>query len=170
MNMESNKILAAVLVAGITAYACGIVSKAFVPSEKLAKNAYEVQATEAPTGGGEAAAPTGPEPIKDLLAKADPAQGEKVSKICSSCHTFAKGEPNRIGPNLNGVVGRSRASVADFTYSDALKAKGGKWDSSALNEFLWSPQKAIPGTKMTFAGLPKAEDRAAIIKWLESQK
>jgi len=51
-----------------------------------------------------------------------------------------------------------------------MKAKGGKWDADSLNEFLWGPQKFVPGTKMTFAGLKKPEDRAAIIKWLESHK
>jgi cytochrome c len=169
MNMEYNKILAAVLVAGITAYAAGIMGHAFVHPEKLAKNAYDVPVEEAAAAPG-AAAPAGPEPITDLLPKADLAQGEKVSKICSSCHTFEKGGPNRVGPNLHGVVGRPRGSIADFAYSDAMKAKGGKWDEESLNEFLFSPKTFVPGTKMTFAGLKKPEDRAAMIKWLEQQK
>jgi cytochrome c len=170
MNMELNKALAAVLVAGISAYACGLVAKSFVHAGKLEKNAYEIQAaadTSAPAG---AAAPTAPEPIKDLLAKADPAAGEKISKICASCHTFGKGEPARIGPNLSGIIGRARAAAAGFAYSDAMKAKGGSWDEDSLNHFLWSPKDFVPGTKMTFAGLKKPEDRAALIKWLESQK
>ncbi len=138
--------------------------------EKLAKNAFEVQAVSADATPAAAAGPTGPEPIKDLLPKADLAQGAKVSQICSACHTFAKGDPNRIGPNLFGVVGRARGTQAGFEYSDGMKAKGGKWDEDTLNQFLWSPKDFIQGTKMTFAGLKKPEDRAAIIKWLESQK
>jgi len=169
MNMELNKVLAAVLVAGITAYACGIVARGVVHPEKLKTAAYTITASEAPAAPG-AAAPTGPEPIKDLMPKADVAAGEKISKICGSCHTFAKGEPARIGPNLFGVVGRARASFAGFAYSDAMKAKGGSWDEASLNEFLWSPKTFVPGTKMTFAGLKKPEDRAAVIKWLETQK
>lgn len=169
MNMEFNKVMAALLVAGITAYACGIAAHGFVHTKKLEKNAYEIEAA-AEAAPGAPAAPTGPEPIADLMAKADVAQGEKVSKICSSCHSFGAGEPNRIGPNLHGVVGRARGTAPGFAYSDAMKAKGGKWDEAGLNEFLWGPQKDIPGTKMTFAGLKKPEDRAAVIKWLETQK
>jgi cytochrome c len=105
------------------------------------------------------------------MAKGDAAAGEKISKVCSSCHSLGKGEAARIGPNLFGVVGGPHAHQADYAYSDAMKGKAGeKWTEAALNEFLWSPQKTIPGTKMTFIGLPKMEDRASIIKWLESQK
>jgi len=168
--MESNKILAAILVAGIIAYLAGFIGHKLVEPEKLAENAYKIEGVAPASGGGTPAAATGPEPIKDLLAKASLADGEKVSKICGSCHSFNPGEPNRIGPNLAGIVGRARAAVAGFAYSDAMKAKGGKWDADSLNEFLWGPQKFVPGTKMTFAGLKKPEDRAAIIKWLESHK
>lgn len=170
MNMTWNKILAAALVAGIGAYACGIVAKIFVAPQKLSKDAYEIAAIASETGTTAPAAPTGPEPIKDLMATADLAQGEKVSKICSACHTFGKDEPNRVGPNLHSIVGKERAAVAGFAYSDGLKAKAGKWDEESLNEFLWSPKTFAPGTKMTFAGLKKPEDRAALIKWLEQQK
>jgi cytochrome c len=168
MNMEFNKVFAAVLVAGIVAYSGGLISHGLVQPEKLTTNAYKVDV--AAETSNSASAPAGPEPIADLLTTADIGQGEKISKICSSCHTFGKGEPNRIGPNLFGVVGRARGSAAEFAYSDALKNKGGNWDEDSLNHFLWSPRAFVPGTKMTFAGLKKPEDRAAIIKWLESQK
>lgn len=167
MDMETNKILAAVLVAGIIAMLAGFLAHQLVGSEKLAENAYKIEGVVAAAPGA-AAAPTSAEPIKDLLPNADVAQGEKVSKICASCHTFGKGEANRIGPNLSGIVGKPHASVAGFAYSDALKAKGGKWDTESLNEFLWSPKKFVAGTKMTFAGLKKPEDRAALIKWLQT--
>jgi cytochrome c len=169
--METNKIIAAVLVAAIIAMLSGFIGHKLVAPEQLAENAYKIEGIAPAAGEGAApAAQATAEPIKDLMVKADPAQGEKVSKICGSCHTFGKGEPNRVGPNLAGIVGRARGAAAGFAYSDAMKAKGGAWDEDSLNEFLWSPKSFVPGTKMSFAGLKKPEDRAALIKWLKSQK
>lgn len=170
MNMEFNKALAAVLVAGITAYAAGFAGKALVHSPKLEKNAFEIAAAEESAGGVSAAAPKTAEPVDDLMASADPAQGEKVAKVCAACHTFDKGGANKVGPNIAGVVGRARASAPGFAYSDAMKGKGGAWDVASLNEFLFSPKAFVPGTKMVFAGLKKPEDRAALIKWMSQQK
>ncbi|MCE9507899.1 MAG: cytochrome c family protein [Alphaproteobacteria bacterium] len=168
--METNKIIAAFLVAGIIAMLAGFIAHKTIQPETLAENAYKIEAIAPAAAGAAPAVAAAAEPIKDLLAKADAAQGEKVSKVCSSCHTFGKGEPNRVGPNLAGIVGKARGSAAGFAYSDAMKAKGGSWDADSLNEFLWSPKAFVPGTKMGFAGLKKPEDRAALIKWLQSQK
>lgn len=170
MNMEMNKILAAVLVAGIIAMLAGFIAHKLYHPEKLAENAYKIEGVESAAAPRAPAAPTEAEPIKDLMATADPAQGEKVSKVCAACHTFGPGEPNKIGPNLAGIAGRSRAGAAGYAYSDAMKAKGGSWDQDSLNQFLWNPKKFVEGTKMTFAGLKKPEDRAALIKWLETHK
>lgn len=170
MDMEANKILAAVLVAGIIAMLAGFISHRLVKSESLPENAYKIEVAAAPAAAGGKAAPTSAEPIKGLMAKADVAQGEKISKICGSCHTFGKGEPNRVGPNLAGIVGKARAQAAGFSYSDAMKAKGGAWDEESLNQFLWNSKAFVPGTKMGFAGLKKPEDRAALIKWLAARK
>ena len=174
MNMEFNKILAAVLTAGIIAYFSGLISHGLVSTgghhgEKI-EGGYVIAAAEAAADTSGAAAPTGPEPIDDYLAKADAAAGEKSAKVCAACHTFDKGGANRVGPNLHGVVGRARGSEAGFSYSDAMKAKGESWDAASLNEFLWSPKSFVPGTKMTFAGIKKPEDRAAVIKWLQTLK
>jgi cytochrome c len=168
--METNKILAALLVAGIIASLSGFISHKVIASEKLAENAYKIEAAAPAAGGAAPAAPASAEPIKDLMAKADPAQGEKIAKVCGSCHTFNKGDPNHVGPNLFGVVGRQRATMAGFAYSDAMKAKGGAWSEDTINEFIWSPKNFVPGTKMGFAGLKKPEDRAAVIKWLKTLK
>jgi cytochrome c len=169
--METNKILAAILLAGIIAMLSGFLSHKLIASEQLAENAYKIEAVAPAAGAGAVpAAAASAESIKGLLATADAMQGEKVSKVCSSCHTFGKGEPNRVGPNLAGIMGRARASVAGFAYSDAMKAKTGSWDTDSLNEFLWSPKSFVPGTKMGFAGLKKPEDRAALIKWLKALK
>lgn len=170
MNMESNKILAAFLVAGIVAMMAGFVSHLAYFQEPLAENAFKIEAADAGAGAvAGAAAPQVAEPIDDLLAAADIAQGEKLAKMCAACHTFDKGGANRVGPNLAGIFGAGKAKVAGFAYSDALKAKGGNWGVAELNEFLWNPKKSVPGTKMAFAGLKKPEDRAAMVKYMQSK-
>ena len=109
-------------------------------------------------------------PIEALLAKADPAAGANVFKKCMSCHTIAQGGPNGIGPNLYGVVGDSIAQGrGGFAFSDSLKAHTGKWDFKLLNQWLTDPRAFAAGTKMTFAGLESAEDRANVIVYLNSQ-
>lgn len=169
MSMEFNKLLAAILTAGIIAMLAGFVSHKLYHPEHLEKNAYEIAAAASDTGGPAAVEQTEPEPID--VAAGDIAKGQKLSAVCASCHSFEKGGPNKVGPNLSNIVGGKHAQAAGFAYSDAMKAKAGeKWDYAALNKFLWNPKKAVPGTKMTFLGLKKPEERAAIIKWLESQK
>jgi cytochrome c len=98
------------------------------------------------------------------------AMGEQIFKRCVACHTIDKDGANGIGPNLHGVVGRAVASHAGFSYSSALKAKGGNWDAAHLDRFLESPMKYAPGTRMAFAGVIDAPDRKALILYLESQK
>lgn len=98
------------------------------------------------------------------------AMGEQVFKRCVACHTIDKGGANGIGPNLHGVVGRPVASHAGFSYSSAMKAKGGVWDAATLNTYLEAPMKAIPGTRMAFAGVYDPLDRKALLLYLEAQK
>ena len=98
------------------------------------------------------------------------AMGEQVFKRCVACHTINQDGPNGIGPNLHGVVGRAVAAHEGFSYSSALKAKGGTWDAAHLDQFLESPMKYAPGTRMAFAGVIDASDRKALILYLESQK
>lgn len=170
MNMESNKILAALLVAGIVAGMGGFIAREVIHPEHLEEDAYKIEVAESAAPDA-AAAPAEAEPIDDLMASANSADGEKISKICAACHTFGAGEPNKVGPNLHGIIGAHHAHKDDYAYSDAMKAMSGEtWDVKALNKFLWAPGKTIKGTKMTFAGLKKPEDRAALIKWLETQK
>ena len=132
------------------------------------------EAAEAPAGtqGAKTAATpaTAPEAadIGTLLAKATPDAGQKVFNQCKACHTGDKGGPNRVGPNLWDVVGRGKASASGFAYSDAIKAKGGTWTYEDLNHFLANPKAFAPGTRMTFIGLKRAEDRAAVIAHLRS--
>jgi cytochrome c len=108
-------------------------------------------------------------PLANLLAAGDVAKGEAVFAKCKACHTAEQGGANGIGPNLYGVVGEAvAAGRGGYAFSDALKAKGGKWDFASLNEWLKNPKAYADGTKMSFAGLPKGEDRANVILYLNS--
>lgn len=167
-NMEFNKIFAATLVAGIVASLSGFVAHKLVHAHSLHENAYKIEGVADAAAAGGAKAPAGPEPILALLASADPAKGEQVAKVCATCHTFTKGGPNGIGPDLWGVVNRAKGSHEGFAYSDGMKAKGGSWSYADLNHFLWKPKAYVDGTKMNFVGLKKPEDRAALIAWLRT--
>ena len=172
MSFEANKILGAILAAGILAMVSGIIANILVHPTPLTKQAYEV-AGGPPEGAGAAApaAPAGPEPIAPLMDKASADAGKAKSQLCAACHTFDKGGPNRIGPNLYGVIG---APIAEdrggFAFSSALqdKGKGKTWTLDDLNAWLFKPQDFAKGTKMTFIGLPKAEDRANVVAYLNS--
>lgn len=119
-------------------------------------------------GGDAATADAGPA-FADVYAAADAAKGEKVFAKCKACHKVDGS--NGTGPHLDGVVDRAKASVAGFGYSDALKAMASDhWTPENLEKFLTNPKGYAPGTKMSFAGLPKVEDRANLIAWLATQK
>jgi cytochrome c len=167
-SFELNKIAGAVLATLLCLVAVNITAEAIYTPHKPAKPGYEIAIPQpgAAPAAGQVAAPE--EPIEKLLANAAPDRGEAVSKQCMSCHTFQKGGPNGIGPNLYGIVGRPRASAPGFNYSDAMKAKGGEWTIDDVNKFLTKPQEFIPGTKMTFGGLPRGNQRADLIAYLNS--
>jgi cytochrome c len=97
------------------------------------------------------------------------AAGEKAFAKCQSCHTINAGGANGIGPNLHGTMGKAVASHAGFAYSAELKAVGGTWDWDKMDAWLKNPKGMVPGTKMSFAGLGKVEDRAAIAAYLNAQ-
>lgn len=97
------------------------------------------------------------------------AAGEKAYAKCQSCHTIDAGGANGIGPNLAGVMGGPVAAKGGFAYSAEMKAVGGNWDWEKMNVWLKNPKGMVPGTKMSFAGLGKVEDRAAIAAYLNSK-
>lgn len=125
--------------------------------------AYEVEGVETGGSGGEEAAED--VDVAALMAAADAAKGETVFKKCGACHKLDGA--NAVGPHLDAVVGRPVASVEGFAYSDGMHAHGGDWTPEALFAFLEDPKGVVPGTKMSFAGLPKPEDRANVIAYLE---
>jgi len=162
-SLEMNKIAAAILVGGMLTLGIGIVSNAIYHPGHGEQAGGEGGAAEAP------AAPAAIEPISKLLASADPAKGEAVAKKCQTCHDFTKGGPNKVGPNLWGVIGRPAGSHDGFAYSDGVKALGKPWTYEMINHFIAGPKNYVAGTKMSFPGLPKVEERAEVIAWLRNQ-
>lgn len=138
------------------------------PSGAPAASAKAPEAAPAP-----AAAPT-PAPAKpkktftELLASADPKAGAKVAKKCAVCHTFKKGEPKKIGPNLYGIVGRPVGKKEGFSYSPAMANHGGTWDYALLDCYLKDPRACIPKNKMPFAGVKNDVERANLIAYLRT--
>lgn len=167
MQDNKNTIAGWALAGGIAALGLSIISgKVFHADkpERPEKLGYVIEGVV--SSEGEAAAEV---PIATLLASADVAKGEKVFAKCSSCHSINSGGANGIGPNLYGVMGKPHASVAGFAYSDALKSKSGPWTFEEMNKWLTSPKAYADGTKMSFAGLFKAEDRANLMAWMNTQ-
>lgn len=173
-SFEWNKIIASVLTAMIVAMVAGILSSQLVRPKHIERAAYlppgaEEGAAHAPAGAPAQAAAV--EPIEPALAKADPARGQQLSKPCVQCHTFEKGGANKIGPNLFGVMEAPIASVPNYQFSPALAAhKGEKWDPDKLNIWLLRPQQFAKGTKMSFPGLAKVQDRADVVAYMQSLK
>ena len=170
-SFEWNKIAGAVLGTLLFVVAVRIASGFIFEVEPPAKPGYVVQGVEAPTaaGGTQAAAEEAIPDWGTVLPKANVADGKSISTRCEQCHDLSKGGPNKIGPNLWGVVGRPRASHPGFEYSSAMKSKGGTWTYDELFKFLKSPGAYIPGTKMSFAGLPRASERAEVIAYLNTK-
>jgi cytochrome c len=165
-SMQINKAFAAVLVSGIAFFVAGRLGTVLIPDTQLAKSAIKI---EAPAGAGAVVA-VADLPLPVLLAKADPAEGQKAFAAagCIACHSFNEGGKAGIGPNLYAIVGAQMASKAGYSYSAALTAKNANWTFEALNEWLIKPAAFAAGTKMSYAGLADAKKRADIIAWLRT--
>jgi cytochrome c len=169
MSLEFNKAAAAVLTAGITFMVAGLVGQALVSAPRLQQVAISTGAPPPSSAPAAAAAPA-LEPIGPLLANANADNGRQVAtRLCASCHNFAQGGPNGVGPNLYDIVGSPHAAKAGFNYSAANRALADKpWDYEALNAFLHRPSVAMPGTRMAFAGIANAQQRADVVAYLRS--
>jgi cytochrome c len=169
-SFEWNKIIGAVLGSLIFIFVIRTVAENVYETEKPEKAGYVVEGVVEDTGGPAVAA--APEEMPDwgtVLASADVAAGKTVSGRCLQCHTLGKGEPNKIGPNIYAVVDEARGEGRNgFSFSSAMKAKGGTWTYDELFKFLKSPGAYINGTKMSFAGLRNAQDRINLIAFLRS--
>ncbi len=165
-SLEANKIVGAILTAGIIASASGNLARILYKPHELEEPIFKVAAAEQPATQSQPA--PAEQPFSALLASADPENGAKIGRKCLACHTVDKGGKDKVGPNLWGIVGRPVASRPGFAYSDALRKLGGEWTYDRLFAFLRKPKDFVPGTKMGFAGLKKAEDRADVIAWLRT--
>jgi cytochrome c len=165
-SFEVNKILGAVLGTLTVTMGLMIGSEILFDAHQPEKPGYEL-AEPAEEGGGEAPVAEAVAPIAARLAQADAAKGEAVAKQCGSCHSFEKGGPNKVGPNLYGVMGASHAHLEGFSYSSAMSAlKGQPWSFEAMDAFLADPRGAIQGTAMSYAGVKRPDQRANLIAYL----
>ncbi len=168
MSLEFNKAAAAVLTAGITFMVAGVIGNAVVSPERPHTAAIAVGAPPPQQAAAPAAATL--EPVGPMLASADAEAGRALAqRLCASCHNFAQGGANGVGPNLWGIIGANHAHAQGFNYSAGMRGLSDKpWDYEALNVFLHRPANGVPGTRMAFAGIGNAQQRANVIAYLRT--
>ncbi|MBY0530633.1 MAG: cytochrome c family protein [Xanthobacteraceae bacterium] len=167
-SFELNKIMGAVLGTLLFILSLSIVSGGIFASHPPKKAGYEIAVKD--DKAGPAQGPAEPQvPLANLLNEANAEKGASVARQCVACHEFAKGGANKVGPGLYGVVNNDAGTHGGFNYSNAMKNKKGKWTFEALDKFLENPSKTVPGTSMTFLGIRRAADRAAVIVYLNKQ-
>lgn len=174
-SFEVNKIVGAILVTVLIFIVVSMIGNALVPLsgedahvERAATESGSDAASPSSRPSPSTPEPSAPESVSALLAGADIAAGEKLIKKCAACHSIDQGGANKVGPNLWNVVGAPKAGHDGFSYSSALTALGGAWTYEDLNHFLAKPKAFAPGTKMGFAGLKDADDRANLIAFLRT--
>jgi cytochrome c len=168
-GLLGNKIAAGVLTAGLVLWGANRIAQIVVPDEAPEKAAIQIAALPSAAPAA-ATAPTGPESVLPLLAKADVAKGQAfVQQQCSACHTVDNGGANGVGPNLYGVLGAPMFAHSGFTFSAAVKSKaGGSWDFDKMNQWLYAPNDFAPGTGMSYAGIHNTQTRADVIAYLRT--
>ena len=164
-----NKIIVSVFFAVILIMGINKIADSIFYVEKPEKSAYQVAGvtTVASTTTGETSLETGN--IMALFASTSAADGAKIFKKCAACHSIVQGGANKIGPALWSILGRKAGSVSGYKYSKAMLAHGKPWSFEEMDGFLTKPKDWIKGTKMSFAGLKNAKDRAAVILYMNGE-
>ena len=167
-GFEFNKIAGAVLGTLLVTMGLGIVAEGIFHTEKPEKPGFAIAVAE-PAGEPAQAGAAEAAPLAALLVHADATKGVTAARPCLACHSFEKGGPVKTGPNLWEIVGRAPGAMAGFAYSEAMKAKAGEpWSYETLDKFVADPKAYLPGTKMSYGGLKKAETRADVIAYLRT--
>ncbi len=164
-SFEVNKVLAAVLVGALLFMGIKTLVGGSHDGHEVAL-AYTIEVAE--EAGPAAVVDEGPS-LPTLLASADIGKGERGFGACRACHSIEKGGPNKLGPNLYGILGRSVAAADGFGYSSALTEYGGEWTWERMDAWLKSPKNAVPGNAMSFNGVSKDNKRAELLVWLNAQ-
>ena len=168
---ELNKIGGSLLATIFVIFGLSFVADFVFEPDHADKPGYVIEVANAATGGEDTAKEEEPEEsVLAMIGDADPAAGQKVAKKCAACHTFDNGGANKVGPNLWNIVNRKPGVHEGFSYSNALVEYGNttNWTFEALDAYLTNPKTAIPGNKMSFAGLKKTKDRASMLAYLRS--
>ena len=163
-----NKIIVSIVLAVILVLVINKITDVIYYVEKPEKSAYQVAiiTTDSTTTTEKNSEDVVPGNIMTLFASTSADDGAKVFKKCTACHSIAQGGGNKIGPTLWGVLGRETGSISDYKYSKAMAAHGKTWSFDEMNSFLIKPKDWIKSTKMSFAGLKNAKDRAAVILYM----
>ena len=164
-----NKIVVSIVLAVILILGINKITDAIFYVEKLEKSVYQVASVatvDDSTSAETNLVSSNSGDVMALFASTSAAEGAKIFKKCAAYHSINEGGGNKIGPALWGVLGRSAGSAPGYKYSKAMAAHGKNWSFEEMNGFLIKPKNWIKGTKMSFAGLKKAEDRAAVILYL----
>ena len=164
-----NKIIVSIILTVILIFVINKIADAIYYVEKPEKSAYQIDANVSVASTTSAETNTSSSDsgsIMALFASTSSAEGAKIFKKCAACHSISQGGRNKIGPALWGVLGRKAGSVSGYKYSKAIIAYGKSWSFEEMNGFLLKPKEWIKGTKMSFAGLKNANERAAIILYM----